>query len=457
MAMQFDPFEHVPKLPHSSWTPLDYRVNDYYFIPPFIHPSTFGDWQTETLSWKESCYIFAGLNLTPSGYATGPDVIKLLSDCTTNSHARFPVGKIKHSMLTDENGNIIMHGLVHRLAEDKVWITTIYPWVVAAADRGNYDVKFDNTQMTRFIFQLGGPRTLEALEAATGENLHDIPFLGFKESHINGKNVHISRMTMAGTLGYEVHGDTQDAYEIYDAILNAGKPFGMRRIGWLAYAANVAEGGMPQETVTFTSAARENQFFMEGLRKQGYNTDLWPGHPRLLGSSAAAGDIRKYYRNPIELNWDVSVTFDHDFPGKTVLQALKANPKRRTVTLKWNAEDVVELLASYYQSDAQPYKWVNYPVHIYKEFGLEQDDVYDKSGNIIGYSASATYTLYSRSMLSLGTVDVDYTKIGTEVEVLWGNPGQPQKRIRATVEKYPYLDLPDNMHFDVASIPHINK
>jgi glycine cleavage system aminomethyltransferase T len=180
--------------------------------------------------------------LTPTGYATGPDVIKLLSDCTTNSHARFSIGKSKHSVLTDENGNIIMHGLVLRIAEDKVWMSTIYPWVIAAAEKGTYNISFENTQMNRFIFQLEGPRTLETLEAATGEDLHDIPFLGFKESHINGKTVRILRMTMAGTLGYEVHGDTKDAYELYDAVYKAGQAFGMRRIGWLVSCHNSNSG-----------------------------------------------------------------------------------------------------------------------------------------------------------------------------------------------------------------------
>lgn len=101
---------------------------------------------------------------------------------------------------------IIMHGLVLRYAEDKVWLSTLYPWIVAAARGGNYDVTFEETTTTRFIFQLSGPKSLEIIEAAAEKDLHDIPFLGFQETTIPGKPVTVLRMTMCGTLGYEVHG-----------------------------------------------------------------------------------------------------------------------------------------------------------------------------------------------------------------------------------------------------------
>jgi hypothetical protein len=57
-------------------------------------------------------------------------------------------------------------------------------------------------------------------------------------------------------------------------------------------------------------------------------------------------------------------------------------------------------------------------------------------------------------MLSLATLATDQAEIGNEVQVLWGDPGTPQRLIRARVERYPYLiDPPRNEVFDVSTIP----
>jgi vanillate/3-O-methylgallate O-demethylase len=38
--------------------------------------------------------------------------------------------------------------------------------------------------------------------------------------------------------------------------------------------------------------------------------------------------------------------FDHDFPGRAALEAEVAAPRRSTVTLRWNPEDVLNIYAS---------------------------------------------------------------------------------------------------------------
>jgi vanillate/3-O-methylgallate O-demethylase len=51
-------------------------------------------------------------------------------------------------------------------------------------------------------------------------------------------------------------------------------------------------------------------------------------------------------------------------------------------------------------------------------------------------------------MLSLCTIDVGHSEPGAEVTVVWGEPGAPQKEIRATVAPAPYKK--DNRHIDVS-------
>jgi glycine cleavage system aminomethyltransferase T len=54
-------------------------------------------------------------------------------------------------------------------------------------------------------------------------------------------------------------------------------------------------------------------------------------------------------------------------------------------------------------------------------------------------------------IISLTYIDVKYSKPGTKVVIVWGNPGTPQKRIRATVAPAPYKK--DNRRIDVTKLP----
>jgi hypothetical protein len=56
-------------------------------------------------------------------------------------------------------------------------------------------------------------------------------------------------------------------------------------------------------------------------------------------------------------------------------------------------------------------------------------------------------------MLSLATIDTPYAEPGTEVLVLWGEPGTRQKKIRAVVSRFPYLNEHRNEDVDVNAIP----
>ena len=62
------------------------------------------------------------------------------------------------------------------------------------------------------------------------------------------------------------------------------------------------------------------------------------------------------------------------------------------------------------------------------------------NGELVGVATSRGYSYYFRKMLSLATINVDHADIGTEVEVLWGAPGQRQKAIRAVVCPAPYKE-----------------
>ena len=70
-----------------------------------------------------------------------------------------------------------------------------------------------------------------------------------------------------------------------------------------------------------------------------------------------------------------------------------------------------------------------------------------KGGKVVGCSTSRVYSAYLRKMISLCVIDRRLGEPGTEVAVVWGNKGGPQKEIRAVVTSVPFK--PDQRRIDV--------
>jgi vanillate/3-O-methylgallate O-demethylase len=62
-------------------------------------------------------------------------------------------------------------------------------------------------------------------------------------------------------------------------------------------------------------------------------------------------------------------------------------------------------------------------------------------------------SLFYGKMISLASIDVEFSALGTDVGVLWGDPGTRQKEIRAKVARFPYLKENRNQDVDVSTIP----
>jgi vanillate/3-O-methylgallate O-demethylase len=59
-------------------------------------------------------------------------------------------------------------------------------------------------------------------------------------------------------------------------------------------------------------------------------------------------------------------------------------------------------------------------------------------GETVGVATSRGYSYYFRQMISLSTLDIAVSEIGTELLVRWGKPNERQKEIRAVVAPAPY-------------------
>jgi vanillate/3-O-methylgallate O-demethylase len=282
------------------------------------------------------------------------------------------------------------------------------------------------------------------VEKACSQSLRDVKFMHSGRITIKGHDVVALRQGMAGEIGFGLQGPTRYSKEIYEAILEAGKEFGIRRLGGRAVFINHLEACFPTIITDYCPAIFDDD--MKEYREEFERA--MPGFATTfnIAGSLDSDDIRDWYRSPVELGWGKNVKFDHEFIGHDALAAEVENPKRLMRTLEWNAEDVADVYASLFRPE--PYDFMEMPRD---QRGFMYMDKVFKGGKLVGISSSRGYSAYFKKMLSLCTIDVAQSEPGTEVEVVWGNPGHPQKRIRATVAPAPYKR--DNRRADLTSLP----
>ena len=155
---------------------------------------------------------------------------------------------------------------------------------------------------------------------------------------------------------------------------------------------------------------------------------------RVFGRQLQSSNIEDYYMSPYALGYGPFVKFDHDFIGREALEKMTKSAQRKKVTLAWDPNDVMKVWGSMLESD-DVYKFIDVPLSNYASASYDQ---ILSGGKMVGMSMFSGYSYNERSMLSLGVVDPEI-EIGTEVSVLWGEPGGGTKK--RTVERHKQIEI----------------
>ena len=413
------------------------------FIIQFWGLPEYTDWMDESMSWKETCMI-GDWSFLWERHFKGPDARKFLSDISATSFEKFDIGQAKHIIHCNQAGKVIQEGIVSRISEeDFVTFGQGSYYADYMLRKGGYNATSQEDDW--FNYQVQGPNALYVMEKAAGESIRDIDFMRFRTIRIAGHDVIALRQGMTGEIGYELQGPAADGREVYDAILKAGQEFGIRRLGGRTVMINHLEACYPTVGKDYIPAIHSGDAKGYGDELRGLVPPLFTWHNKIAGSFEA-DDVSAWYRSPIELGWSKVVKFDHDFFGRKALEEEAAHPKRTIVTLVWNPDDILDVYASLFRQ-GKPYDYMELPIQ--PQWYMYADKVL-KNGKLVGVTTSRGYSYYFRQMISLCTIDVEHSKPGTEVGVGWGNPGKPQKEIRATVARAPYKE--DKRRIDVSKL-----
>jgi vanillate/3-O-methylgallate O-demethylase len=287
-------------------------------------------------------------------------------------------------------------------------------------------------------FQIQGPNAWQVIEKVNGGTVDQVRFFRMGTMNIAGERVRTLRHGMAGAPGLELWGPYATYDKVREAILEAGREFGLEPCGSRAYSCNTLESGWIPSPLPAVYTSEELRPYREWLPANGYEAT------NALAGSFVSGDIRDYYLNPWELGYGPFVKLDHDFVGRDAVAAIVPETQRRKVTLAWNAEDVARLLGTLVGPEPG-YQFFDLPNANYGSSNF--DSVLDADGRLVGLSLFTGYSAAERTVLSLATVDPGLP-LGAEVRVIWGEPDggtrktavQPHEQfaVRAVVSPAPY-------------------
>ncbi|MDX5437179.1 MAG: glycine cleavage system aminomethyltransferase GcvT, partial [Pontibacter sp.] len=145
-------------------------------------------------------------------------------------------GKIQYSCLPNEDGGIVDDLLVYRMGEEEYLLVVNasniekdWNWISKYNTEG---VEMENISDNISLFAVQGPKAAEALQSLTKIDLASMVYYTFEKGEFAGaQDVIVSATGYTGAGGFEIYVKNEDAKKVFDAIMDAGKEYGIKPIG----------------------------------------------------------------------------------------------------------------------------------------------------------------------------------------------------------------------------------
>lgn len=239
----------------------------------------------------------------------GPDAEATLNYICANKIPK--QGRLIYTQLLNTRGGIECDLTIARLGEDHFYIVTgtgfrthDFHWIADHIPAG-MKLKFIDVTESFGTLSLMGPLSRQILQRTTYGDISakDFKFSDVKIISLKGHPVRALRVTYVGELGYELHAPIHALGDVYEALMRAGEPMGLKLAGYRA---------------------------IESLRlEKGY---------RAWGADITPNDT------PLEagLGWATKLKSNIDFIGRAALEAKREMPLcKMLVGFTTEREDVV--------------------------------------------------------------------------------------------------------------------
>lgn len=166
----------------------------------------------------------------------GPQALALIQRVTSNDASRLSDGKVQYSCLTNEQGGIIDDLLVYRLGAEEYMLVvnasnTEKDWNWISRFKPE-EAELENISEDVSLFAVQGPKAAVALQGLTVMNLAAMEYYSFARGEFAGvPDVLVSATGYTGSGGFEIYVPNTSAQQVWDGIMQAGDPYGLKPIG----------------------------------------------------------------------------------------------------------------------------------------------------------------------------------------------------------------------------------
>ncbi|RUW76221.1 glycine cleavage T C-terminal barrel domain-containing protein, partial [Mesorhizobium sp. M1E.F.Ca.ET.063.01.1.1] len=173
----------------------------------------------------------------------GPDAAEFLDRVYTNMFSTLAVGKARYGLMLREDGLAFDDGTTWRLGEQEFLMTTTTANAGKVMQHLEYflDVIWPELKVTVTSVTdewagaaIGGPKAraiLAACVTGTAVDNATLPFMGIVRGEIAGVPVMICRLSFSGEMAFEVYSGAGYGTRVWEALIEAGKPFGLVTYG----------------------------------------------------------------------------------------------------------------------------------------------------------------------------------------------------------------------------------
>lgn len=188
---------------------------------------------------------------------SGRHAARLVNRVITRDVDPMVVGQVFYTPWCDEAGAVIDDGTVTRLAEQRFRWTAAEPMLRWLHLNGiGMDVSIEDVSETIAALAVQGPRSAAVLRAAAEADIDGLRYFRATSGRIAGVPVDISRTGYTGDLGYELWMPAERAVPVWDALMLAGRPFGLKPAGMLALDVARVEAGLLLAAVDYVGSRR---------------------------------------------------------------------------------------------------------------------------------------------------------------------------------------------------------
>ncbi|GLS21961.1 sarcosine oxidase subunit alpha [Labrys miyagiensis] len=169
----------------------------------------------------------------------GRDAGAFLDRIYANTFSTLPVGRARYGLMLREDGILMDDGTTSRLAPDHFFVTTTTANAGPVLEHLEFhheavwpelDVQITNVADQWSTFAVAGPKSRAVLARIVDLDLEDaaFPFMAVAETTIAGVAGRLFRISFSGEMAYEVSVPSGHAEPVWEAIIAAGKPFGIK-------------------------------------------------------------------------------------------------------------------------------------------------------------------------------------------------------------------------------------